>query len=154
MRTHLNEAIGIYGRQQSAGRQIAVVVMMQKEHAAMHEQVRKDIEKIAQAAGVEMTKTACIVVRRGMREWQEKGLKELNTLLQEIRLAKDKKDIFTKTGIATGYANAMYHYNLVSKEELKNVIDVIGQAGEKAVFRMEAARRLFWVRIVTKGARL
>lgn len=118
----------------------------------MHETAKLDIERIAQAAGVEMLKTARIAVRRGMRQ-QQKGLKELNTLLQEIRLEKTKKDVYTQTGIATGYANAMRHFDLISENELKDVIDVIGQAGEQTARRIEAKNRPFWRRIIRKRVR-
>ena len=119
----------------------------------MHETAKLDIERIAQAAGVEMLKTARIAVRRGMRQQQQKGLKELNTLLQEIRLEKTKKDVYTQTGIATGYANAMRHFDLISENELKDVIDVIGQAGEQTARRIEAKNRPFWRRIIRKRVR-
>lgn len=108
--------------------------------------------KFAQAAEREMPKTARVAVRRGMRQKQQKGLKELNTLLQEIRLEKTKKDVYTQTGIATGYANAMQHFELISENELKDVIDVIGQAGEETARRIEAARRPFW-KCIWKGAK-
>lgn len=116
------------------------VVMTEEEHAAMREKVKMDIEKIAQAAGVEMPKTARIVVRRGRRQQQQTGLIELNKILQDIRMAKDHESVVTQTGIATGYANAMCHFDLMSENELKDVIEVIGQAGEKAVRRVEAAK--------------
>lgn len=126
--------------------------MTEADRAAMHETAKLDIERIAQAAGVEMLKTARIAVRRGMRQ-QQKGLKELNTLLQEIRLEKTKKDVYTQTGIATGYANAMRHFDLISENELKDVIDVIGQAGEQTARRIEAKNRPFWRRIIRKRVR-
>ncbi len=97
------------------------------------------------AAGGEMLKTARIVMRRGMRQQQETGLKELNKLLQDIRAAKDRESVVKKTGIATGYANAMRHFELISANELNDVIEVIGQAGERATSRIESASRPFLV---------
>ena len=151
-RTQTNEVQAIYNtviRAQGVGKPF-IVVMTEADHAAMHERARLDVEKIAQAAGVEMLKTASITVRRGMRQQQQKGLKELNTLLQEIRLEKTKKDVYTQTGIATGYANAMRHFDLISEKELKDVIEVIGQAGEQTARRIETANRPFWSRIFRK----
>lgn len=156
MRTQTSEVQAIYNnarRQQQDGKRIAVVVMTKADHAAMHERARMDIEKIAQAAGVEMLKTARVAMRRGLREQQEKGLKELNILLREIRAAKKQKDVFTQTGIATGYANAMRHFDLISENELKDVIDVIGQAGEQTTRQIEAESRPFWLRIIRKWVR-
>lgn len=109
-------------------------------------------QRYAQAAGVEMRKAACILTRYGMRAQQETGLKELNSLLQEIRESKDCKDAIIRTGIATGYANAMCHFGLMSENELKDVIIVIGQAGEQAARRRKDARRPFWMRIARKEA--
>ncbi|MCM1088947.1 MAG: hypothetical protein NC419_12385 [Muribaculaceae bacterium] len=122
----------------------AVVVMEKEDYAAMHDGARLDIEKIAQAAGVEMRKTARIAARRGMVRQQVKGLGELNKLLKEIREVQDRESLVTQTGIATGYANAMSHFCLISEDELKDVIEVIGQAGESAVKRIENAKRHFW----------
>lgn len=155
MTGQLKEVFGIYAndRRQQGGGKPFIVVMTEADHAAMHETAKLDIERIAQAAGVEMLKTARIAVRRGMRQQQQKGLKELNTLLQEIRLEKTKKDVYIQTGIATGYANAMRHFDLISENELKDVIDVIGQAGEQTARRIEAKNRPFWRRIIRKRVR-
>lgn len=147
-----NEAYAVNnhaGRQQGMGR-LAVVVMTKKDHVSMCGRAQSDIDKIAQAAGVEMLKTASIAMRRGMRERQETGLRELNILLQEIRAAKDREDVSTRTGIATGYANAMYHFDLMSEGELKDVIAVIGQAGEQTARRIEATSRPSWLRMIRK----
>lgn len=155
MRTQTKEVQAIFNnaiQTQGAGKPFLVVVT-EADYAAMHERAKLDIEKIAQAAGVEMLKTARIAVRRGMRQQQQEGLKELNTLLQEIRLGKTKKDVCTQTGIATGYANAMRRFDLISENELKDVIDVIGQAGEQTARRIEAASRPFWLRIIRKWVR-
>ena len=127
-----------------------VVVITKKEHAAMHEKAKLDIEKIAQAAGVEMTKTARIIVKRGKRQAQEKGLRELNKLLQEMGSAEKQKDVVAQAGIAVGYANAMENVGLMTESELKDVIDVIGQAGERASRRIKTADRSFRSRIIKK----
>lgn len=127
----------------NAGR-IAVIVMTSEDHAAMHERARSDLNKIAQAEGAEMLKTARIVVRRGRREVQEMGLRELNRSLQEIREAKDYEAVRAQAGIATGYANAMCHFGLMSEGELKDVIAVIGQAGEQTARRIEKKQKRTW----------
>jgi len=150
MRAPTNEGRAVYNnavRAQSVGRPFFIVIT-EADRAAMHERARLDIERIAQAAGVKMRRTAHIAVRRGMRQEQEKGLKELNKLLQDIRTAGDRERAITQTGIATGYANAMSHFGLISESELKDVIEVIGQAGERA------ADRHFWPRIIRKLVRI
>lgn len=154
MTGQLKEVFDIYAndrRQQGGGKPFIVVVT--EGRAVMHETEKLDIERIAQAAGVEMLKTARVAVRRGMRQQQQKGLKELNALLQKIRLEKTKKDVYTQTGIATGYANAMRHFDLISENELKDIIDVIGQAGEQTDRRIEAKNHHFWWHVIRKWAR-
>lgn len=136
------------GKRQDMG--VAVVVLKRESHVAVLESTQQDIEKIAKAAGVEMRKTAHVAIRRGMRQQQETGLKELNKLLQEIRAAKDRDSAITQARIATGYANAMWHHGLISETELKDVISVIGQAGEKTMRRIEAEGRPFWRRIIRR----
>ncbi len=84
-------------------------------------------------------KTVRISRRFGMERQQAAGMKELNKLLQDIRVAKDRESVVVQTGIATGYANAMHHFDLISESELNDVIEVIGQAGERATSRIEAA---------------
>lgn len=158
MRTPTNEVQAIYNhaiqrqRAQGVGKPFFVVIT-KAEHAAMHEKAKLDIEKIAQAAGVEMLKTARIAMRRGMRQQQETGLRELNKLLQDIKEAKDRESVVALTGIATGYANAMRHFDLISASELKDVIEVIGQAGEKTASRIKSANRPFWLQIFRKRVR-
>lgn len=153
MKIPLIKILGIRNSSPQAGGKVAVVVMTRADHAAMHEGAKKDIEKIAQAAGVEMPKTARIYAKRGIMRQQEAGIKELDKLLKEIGLSKDRESVMVQAGIATGYANAMYHSNLMTKEELKDVIEVIGHAGDKAVHRIEAENRPFWSYILGKGVR-
>ena len=153
MKIPLIKTLGIRNSLPHAGGKVAVVIMTREDHAALHEGAKKDIEKIAQAAGVEMPKTARIYGRRGIMRQQEAGIKELDKLLKEIGLSKDRESVMVQAGIATGYANAMCHSNLMTKEELKDVIEVIGHAGDKAVHRIEAESRPFWYHILGKGAR-
>lgn len=151
MTGQLKEVFGIYAndrRQQAAA---DIVIMTKVDHAAMHRLAAREMERNA-AAVAETAKEAKIYLQRGKGRQQIAGLKQLNDLLQEIRTATDREDAIARTGIATGYANAMQHFGLMTKEELQDVIEVVGQAGEKAAKRIEAARRPFWVRI-GKGAK-
>ncbi len=111
------------------------------------------IEKIAQAAGVELPKTARIAMRRGARQQQEKGLKELNEMLREIRETNDKAEAIKWGMIAAGYANGMCCGDLLSKSELNDVIQVIDQTFKKAEIRIEAASRPLWSHIIRKWVR-
>lgn len=154
MRPRMNEVQAIYKSAPPNSGKINVVIMTKEDYASIHGKAKPNIEKTTRAAGEEMPKTARIAMRRGMRQQQGKGLKELNTLLKKIRLKKTKKDVYTQTGIATGYANAMRSFDLISENELKDVIGVIGQANEQTIRRIEAAARSFWLRIIRKWVRL
>lgn len=138
---------------QTPRERVSIVIMTRAEHTAMHESAKRDVEKIAQAAGVEMPKTVRIMARYGLMRTQQAGIKRLNRLLQEVGNKKDRESVATQTGIATGYANAMYHFDLMSEKELENVIELIEQAGEKAIYRIEAENHSFLHHILRKGAK-
>ena len=119
---------------------ISAVRLTKEDCGTIYEQTRKEMEKIARAAGVEMNKTARIVLRQGRIRQQVDGLKIINQTLQEITKATSSDDIHAQTGIATGYANAMQNLGLMSEDELKEIIAVIGQAGERALHRIETTK--------------
>lgn len=108
---------------------------------------------IAQTADMEMNKGVIIHVWRAVRKWQEKGVRQLNELLEDIKEAQGRENVVAKTGIATGYANAMCHFGLISEEELKDVVRIIGQAGEKSLQKFRNFRRCFWFYGGRKGAK-
>ena len=94
---------------------------------------------IAEEVGIhkKMHKNARVVLRRGRFRQQMEGLKIINMTLREITKAESRNDVYAQAGIATGYANAMQNDGLMSEDELKDVVDVIGQEGERALFRIE-----------------
>lgn len=152
----LKEVFGIYEndrRQQGAGKPF-IVVVTEADRAAIHEKAKLDIERIAQAAGVEMLKTARITVRRGMRRQQETGIKQLNEMLQEIKGAESKAEAIKWGLFAAGYVNGMYCGDLMSKSEMHDAIEVIDQTFAKTELRFKTARRSFWERIGRGGARV
>ncbi len=127
-----------------------ILRVTQEEHKAIHEGVGRDIRKFAQAAGVEMNKTAHIYVRFGARVPQKRGIEELNQLLMKIKNAENIKGISIQTGIATGYANAMYHFDLISQKELSEVIEVINQASEKAADHLRNVQYSSYIGFIKK----
>lgn len=100
---------------------------------------------IAEEVGIhkKMHKNARVVLRRGLLCQQMEGLKIINMALREITKAESRNDVYAQTGIATGYANAMKNYGLMSEDELNDVVDVIGQEGERALHRIETTKPLF-----------
>lgn len=126
------------------GRQYCATVRLTKEcRDIIYESTKKEMEKIARAAGVEMHKSARIVLRRGCFHQQYTGVKTINQTLQKIAKAESRDDVHAQTGIATGYANAMWEMGLMSESELNDIIAVIGQAGERALHRIETTKPLF-----------
>lgn len=130
--------------------QLFLLNVTQEEHKAMHRGIDKDVKKIAQAAGVEMNKTAHICMQRGVKEPQRQGIEELNKLLGEIKTAEDIKHIFIQTGIATGYANAMYHFGLITQKELSEVIEVINQVSEKTADHLKNVQYSSYIGFIKK----
>lgn len=145
------EILAIYASNEQMEKDI-IAIMAKAHYATVHRLAAREIERNA-AADMETAKEAKIYLQRGKGRQQIAGLKQLKNLLQEIRKATDREDAIARAGIATGYANAMQHFGLMTKEELRNVIEVVGRAGEKAAKRIETARRPFWVRI-GKGAKV
>lgn len=103
--------------------------------------------------GPETTKQARISAKRGVIRQQEEGMQIIKKMLKNMETAEDKETAIACAGIATGYANAMNAYAFITDTELQNVIEVIGQAGEKAVDRIEAAKRPFFLRAIKRVVR-
>lgn len=152
MTGQLKEVFGIYTndrRQQGEGKHF-IVVMTEADNAAMHEAAKRDIEKIAQAAGVEMRKTASVAVRRCMRRQQEAGIEQINGMLQKTKGSENVIEALKWAATAAGYANGMYCGGLMSRKELHDVIEVIDQTFTKTETRIKDSRQPFWLRIIGK----
>lgn len=99
-------------------------------------------------------KKARIMAREGKAMGQDDGLRIISRLLMEVEQAAGMEEAIAYAGIATGYANAMKRYGYITDGELQDVIEVIGQAGEKAANRIEAAKRPFLMRAIKKVVRI
>lgn len=102
--------------------------------------------------GAAMPKTACIVARRGVRQQQETGIRQINEMLQEIKETENMAEAIKWGYVAAGYVNGMYCGDLMGKSEMHDVIQVIDQTFAKTELRIRAAHRPFWKRI-WKGAK-
>ena len=112
-----------------------------------------DVEKIAAAAGTTTNKTAKVAAKRGRTMQQQSALNTIEKIVKEIMCATEKEDVIAQTGIAVGYANAMYHNDLMTKEELQEMIEMLGQTGENALARIEKARPTLLQRLTAKRGR-
>lgn len=122
------------------------VGLIKADQSIMYGSVRKDMEKIARTAGVEMKKTASVILRAECFQDQAEGLKILNGTLKEIETTASRDTVIGQVGIATGYANAMQHLELMSESELEDIIAVIKQTGERSLRRIETTKPIFSIR--------
>lgn len=120
-----------------------------KALAGTHE----DIEKIAVAAGVNPKKTAKVKIIRGRGAQQQSAMETIEKVVKQIICATDREDAIAQTGIAVGYANAMYHNGLMTKEELQEMIEMLGQVGEDALARVEKSRPSLLSRLTARRGR-
>lgn len=93
------------------------------------------------------TTTVYIKARTGLIRPQRQGVEGLAKITRKLLGAKSYKELEKWGGIATGYANALYDIDLISRSELADIIEVIDRAGWKVTERIEAARHPFWSRI-------
>lgn len=119
-----------------------MIRVMSKEEQMRLNGARKELHKITKGACVEVHKTAQIVMQNDRSGLQKKGAWNLNAMLEMIRKKQSRDEITVIVGVATGYANAMWHFGLMSEKELTDVIDVIGKEGENALRRMERKSRI------------
>lgn len=119
------------------------VVLVKDGYAVMlGDRAKDDMKKIARATGIEMRKNAHIALRRGRIKEQITGIKTLNSALRVINSAQRRDVITMHAGIATGYANAMNQFGLMTDDELTDVIEIINLAGVNAEHRVKTARHL------------
>ncbi|MDE6421250.1 MAG: hypothetical protein K2K87_12115 [Lachnospiraceae bacterium] len=78
---------------------------------------------------VSTLKIARIELKYGKMKQQEEGLRVIYNALKEITEATSSDNVIMMVGVATGYANAMQHFNLISSSELEDIVEVIKYAG-------------------------
>ena len=151
----IKEVLGIYNHPGLNSRRPAmgIIFISREEHDAIN-RAAKEAKGIASGEGVETKKHAQIKAQRGKVNLQAAGLRIVSEFLEKMYTAEEKEEAFAYAGIATGYANAMKTYGFITAEELRDVIEVIEQAGEKAANRIEAAKRPFLMRAIKKVVRI
>lgn len=75
-------------------------------------------------------KTVTILISREHAEMQKEDVRRIMEMAAEIKTADNRDDVLIQTAIAVGYANAMHLHGLVSREELADLIDMLGTVGE------------------------
>lgn len=129
-------------------RTVGFVILEWGEQPHIREAAGREIRRVVQAAGLETDKIAHIHIRSGKEQEQVRAVRHLNNLVGKIR-AEEKEEMNVRmwSSIATGYANAAYHFDLITKKELDEIFDVIWQATEKAAWRIYDRRHpvLRWI---------
>ncbi|MBD5536875.1 MAG: hypothetical protein HDQ99_14725 [Lachnospiraceae bacterium] len=100
-------------------------------------QAGNDVAGIAAAAGVKPKKIVKVRARRGRIGSQRQGLETIGRLLKEICALEGREEVIARTGVAAGYANAMKQYALLSDNELEEIIELLNQAGEDRLERID-----------------
>lgn len=119
-----------------------MIRIVSKEEQMRLNRAGKELSKITKEACVEVHKTAQIVMQNDRSGLQKKGVWNLNAMLEMIRKKQSRDEITAMAGVATGYANAMWHFGLMSEKELTDVVGVIGKEGENALRRTELKLRV------------
>lgn len=81
-------------------------------------------------AAMKVKKAVQIKLRRGYAARQQRDLEIIMDQCQKVISATSREEIMTHTGIAVGYANAMQQHNLISNEELQDLINMLDEIGE------------------------
>ncbi len=97
----------------------------------------EELRQIAKTACAEVHKTAQIVIQSDRSREQKECIGQLNDMLGTIRKKTDIDGITLMAGVALGYANAMWHLNLMSEKEMDDVAGVIETEAGNAICRVE-----------------
>lgn len=81
-------------------------------------------------AAMKVKKEVQIRLRRGYAARQQSDLEIIMDQCKKVISATSREEIMTHTGIAVGYANAMQQHNLISNEELQDLINMLDEIGE------------------------
>lgn len=100
-------------------------------------QAGNDVESIAAAAGIKHRKVVKVRARRGHIGRQRQGLETIGRLLKEISELEGREEVIVRTGVAAGYANAMKQNMLLSDNELEEIIEMLQQAGEDRLEKID-----------------
>lgn len=100
-------------------------------------QAGNDVASIVAAAGIKPKKIVRVRARRGRIGRQRQGLETIGRLLKEICVLEGREEVIARTGVAAGYANAMKQNALLSDNELEEIIELLNQAGEDRLARIE-----------------
>lgn len=71
-----------------------------------------------------------IAARIGKEQRQKADINTIIRLTKEIKTADTREAVMAQSGIACGYINAMNAHDLISDEEMQQLINMIGEVGE------------------------
>lgn len=81
---------------------------------------------------------------------QDEGIQTIFDLCNSINTAESHDEALVQSAIAVGYANAMQAAGLIQKQELADLIDMIGQIGEDKLKQIDSMERNIIMRHIRK----
>lgn len=120
---------------------------------ALDEMSRHQTEEFMRfISGMSVKKDAIFIhAARGRIKEQTEAMQQFAKLAQEARHAEDRESVFAKTGPAAGFANGILRAELITKDELAQLVDMLNKAGSDRLAELDAKRKSVFHRIF-KGA--
>lgn len=74
-------------------------------------------------------------------EEQKRDMKIMEGLIDEIKAAQKRDNVFMRAAIAVGYANAMEVHGIITEKELKRLNAMIGTLSERRLAEVDRQER-------------
>ena len=100
------------------------------------EEMWKTIEK-----GGKAEDRPTVKAKSGIFEVQRQDMKTVETLLENVKVAKTRDLVYIQSAIAVGYANAMQAHGIIEEDELKRLNAMIGTIAERRLLEVEKQSR-------------
>lgn len=84
------------------------------------------------------------------RKQQDEGIQTISNLCNSVITAETHDETLVQSALAVGYANAMKAAGLIQSEELKDLIEMIGQIGEEKLKQIDSMERNIIMRHIRK----
>lgn len=85
-------------------------------------------------------------------EEQARDMKIIEGLIDDVKDAEDRDEVFVRAAIAVGYANAIQVHEMITETELKRLNALIGTIAEKRLAEVgKLERKAFFERLIHFG---
>lgn len=111
------------------------------------EEVWKTLEKSESLSGKVLIKADPRKI-----EEQRRDMKIIEGLIDNIKDAEERSDVFVRAAITVGYANAMEVHGMITEKELKRLNALIGTIAERRLAEIDKLdRKKFFDRLLRFG---